>query len=162
MIGFALSQLKSNRKSGLHSKLPTKHGRRWTITFLGQKTDSSPEDDVEDEGSVSEKSESEENVKEEEDHLDSNESSLSDDTEGTSTWLHSWLCYIYIFCPNIFVIFKTIDYPKGPHLEPTFSFELRNQFVDDRYIALLLLLHKLIYDPLTHDCFSIVIQQLRR
>ena len=89
MIGFALSQLKSNRKSGLHSKLPIKHGRRWAITYIGQKTDSSPEDDVkDDEGSVSEESEAEGKVEEEEDHWDSYESSLSKDNEGTQTWLH--------------------------------------------------------------------------
>ncbi len=86
LICFALNQLKSNKKKGLHSKLPTKPGSRWTIIYNGQKTDSSSEDDVEDEGSVSEKSESEGKVEEGEGHWDSYESSLSEDNEGT--WLH--------------------------------------------------------------------------
>jgi len=90
LIRFAINQLKSKRKlSRLQSKLPTKPGSRWTITFLGQKTDSSPEDDVEDEGPVSAvESESEEKVEEAEDHWDSYESSLSDDNEGTHILHH--------------------------------------------------------------------------
>ena len=86
LIGFALSQLKSNRKNGLHNKLPTKPGSRWTITFIGQKSDSQPENDVK-EGSVSEQDESEskENVEDGEDHWDSYESSFSDDNAGIHT-----------------------------------------------------------------------------
>ena len=86
MIHFALSQLKSNRNSGFHKKLFTKSGSRWTITFIGQKTDSQPEDDVK-EGSVSEQDESEskENVEDGADHWDSYENSSSDDNEGIHT-----------------------------------------------------------------------------
>ena len=65
--------------------MPTKTGSRWTIIYNGQKTDSSLEDDVEDEGSVSEESESEGKVDEGEGYWDSYESSLSDDNEGTQT-----------------------------------------------------------------------------
>lgn len=82
LIAFALYQLKSNRKSGLHRKLPTKPGRRWAITFIGQKTDSySTENDVK--KGISEDSEFEGNIEEVDDYLNSYESSPTDDYEGT-------------------------------------------------------------------------------
>ena len=85
MIHFALGQLKSNRKSVFLKKLPTKPGSRWTITINGQKTDSSPEDDVKE--VVSEDSESEGNVDDDDSFDDdiSYGSSSSDDSDGTQT-----------------------------------------------------------------------------
>ena len=85
MVRFSLSQLKSNRKRGFHNKLPT--GSQWKVTHIGQKTDSSPENDVNKLG-VSKDSEFEDNV-EEVDYLDSYESySPSDDFKGTQILLY--------------------------------------------------------------------------
>jgi len=87
LIHFALGQLKFKRKSGLHNKSPTKPGSRWTITFLCQKADSSPEDDVKEGSVVSEQDESEskKNVKNGEDHWDSYANSSSGNNQGIHT-----------------------------------------------------------------------------
>ena len=84
-IGFALDQLKSNRKSGYYKKFSNKPESRWAITaVIGQKADSQLEDYMEEGVSELDESESEEVV----DYLDSYESSPSDDDEGTHTLLH--------------------------------------------------------------------------
>lgn len=66
LVRFALSQLNSNRKSGFHNMFPT--GSQWKVAHIGQKTHSSPENDVKE--GVSEEADSEEV-----DYLDSYKSS---------------------------------------------------------------------------------------
>ena len=89
LISFALGQLKAYGKNVLHNKLPAKPGSRWTITYIGQESDSLTEDDVKE--GISEESESDESVEEdEEDYSDSNgsyETSSCGDSDGTHTRL---------------------------------------------------------------------------
>lgn len=77
-ISFALGQLKAYRKGGYNNKLSPKSGSKWTITSIVQKTDSPPEDDVNEDVSDSEESESVKNIEGEEDSFD-------DDSDGSSS-----------------------------------------------------------------------------
>ena len=67
MIGFALGQLKSHRKSGFGNKFYTKPGSGWTITSIGQKNDHPLEDNLQEHD---EESESMDNFPEENDFFD--------------------------------------------------------------------------------------------
>jgi len=84
---FALrQQLNIYKKSGFHSKFSTEPGSSWIITFIGKETDTPLEVDIK-EGvvSVQEFAESEKNVQEVEDYLDSNEIPSYDYYQGSLT-----------------------------------------------------------------------------
>lgn len=156
LIHFALWQLKAFGKSGFHNKLPT--GSRWTITVNGQNTDSQPEDDVKESVVSVQESESKGKVEEVEDYLDSYENSPSDYKQGIH--IHDFTSDIFIVIFSISHSYK-LDVSWFPFWDSTFSFELRNKSVDDRYRPLLSL-HKCIYDPLIRYCLSTVEQQVFR
>ena len=134
LISFALGQLKSYRKSGFCNKLSTKLGRGWTITSIDQKNDFPLDGNLKEH---TEKSESKDNIEEEDDYFDDHSgsfsiiSSSSDDNDGTVNSCGFTYELAILLCKEkhgttiFFFFFQIIA-------NLTFSVELRNQFKDDR------------------------------